>query len=164
MAFDGQPSTFHHSARERHEQRLRAEACTVQRLLAGYQSLVLHRGAQPSQLGFAFKVAWHSPPQHDSASIQASLSRRSLWSVRLGCFMQVFTQRSLVAPALDITVFFASLFDAVLFIYSSLQSFPQSSLPAHSNSVGGDRPSEPDTVAEAHAALYKVPQSSPPLS
>lgn len=51
------PSPYRRSAKARREQRLRAEARSVQRLLAGFTQLVSHRGSQPTRLGAALHTA-----------------------------------------------------------------------------------------------------------
>jgi hypothetical protein len=60
-------STFHRRpAKARREQRLRSEARTVQKLLAGFQLLSTHRGSQPTRLGRALQSTLardQQPPQ-----------------------------------------------------------------------------------------------------
>ena len=56
-------STFHkRPACARREQKLRAEARTVQRLIKGVASLDAHRGSQTSRLGAALAMALQQPP------------------------------------------------------------------------------------------------------
>ena len=57
------PSGFHwRPARQRREQKFRAEARRVQGLLKGFDSIINHRGCQLTSIGLALKEAFTKTP------------------------------------------------------------------------------------------------------
>lgn len=58
----GPPRRPNRSAADRRAQKQRAEARSIQRFLKGIDSLLLHRGSQPSALGLALSTALRAPP------------------------------------------------------------------------------------------------------